>query len=272
MSVHSSQTQKITTVRIQQMADNGEKISMITAYDYTMASLIDQSGMDIILVGDSASNVMQGNSTTLPITVDEMIVYGKTVVKACQHCMVGIDMPFGSYQSDVYSGINNAVRMIKETGADYLKLEGGRDIIETIRGIINAGIPVMGHLGLTPQSVNKFGGYGLRAKDEAEAEQLMENARLLESVGCFSLVLEKIPSALAERVADELRIPVIGIGAGSHVDGQVLVLQDMLGMNNGFKPKFLRIYANIGEQIIEALNHYSADVKASNFPNETESY
>lgn len=272
MSVHSAANQKITTVKVQQMADNGEKISMITAYDFTMASLVDQSGIDIVLVGDSASNVMQGNSTTLPITVDEMIVYGKTVARACQRSLVGIDMPFGSYQGDTHNGLHNAVRMIKETGADYLKLEGGEDIIDTIRAIVKAGIPVMGHLGLTPQSVNKFGGYGLRAKEEKEAEELRANARLLEQAGCFSLVLEKIPAELARQVSDELRIPVIGIGAGPHVDGQVLVLQDMLGMNQGFKPKFLRTYSNIGEQIVDALNRYSADVKNGLFPNENESY
>lgn len=272
MSVHTSATQKITTVKIQQMTDNGKKISMITAYDYTMASLLDQSDIDIILVGDSASNVMQGNSTTLPITVDEMIVYGKTVARACQHSMVGIDMPFGSYQGDKLLGLHNAVRIIKETGADYVKLEGGKDIIDTVSAIIKAGIPVMGHLGLTPQSINKFGSYGLRAKEESEAEELIENARLLEETGCFALVLEKIPAALAGRVADELRIPVIGIGAGANVDGQVLVLQDMLGMNQGFRPKFLRVYSNIGEQIIDAVRRYSADVKDGSFPSAEESY
>ncbi|MBQ9440533.1 MAG: 3-methyl-2-oxobutanoate hydroxymethyltransferase [Paludibacteraceae bacterium] len=272
MSVHSAANQKITTVKIQQMADNHEKISVVTAYDFTMASLVERSGIDIILVGDSASNVMQGNSTTLPITVDEMITYAKTVVRACSRTMVGIDMPFGSYQGDTQLGLHNAVRMIKETGADYLKLEGGEDIIDTVQAIIKAGIPVMGHLGLTPQSVNKFGGYGLRAKEEKEAKELIKNAHMLEEAGCFSLVLEKIPAALAKQVADELRIPVIGIGAGNDVDGQVLVLQDMLGMNQGFKPKFLRVYANIGDQIVDALQRYGADVKSGDFPNQDESY
>lgn len=263
---------KVTTHRLMSMKQLGEKISMLTAYDYTMATLVDQAGIDIILVGDSASNVMAGNETTLPITVDQMIYHATSVVKAAKRALVVCDMPFGSYQINATEGTKNAIRIMKESGCDALKLEGGVEIIDTVRTIISAGIPVMGHLGLTPQSVNMFGGYGVRAKEEAEAQKLIADAHALEEAGCFSLVLEKIPAALAARVASELSIPVIGIGAGGAVDGQVLVAQDMLGMNQGFKPKFLRQYANLADVITSAIQNYVQDVKDGDFPNEREQY
>ncbi len=263
---------KVTTHRLMSMKQLGEKISMLTAYDYTMATLVDQAGIDIILVGDSASNVMAGNETTLPITVDQMIYHATSVVKAAKRALVVCDMPFGSYQINATEGTKNAIRIMKESGCDALKLEGGVEIIDTVRTIISAGIPVMGHLGLTPQSVNMFGGYGVRAKEEAEAQKLIADAHALEEAGCFSLVLEKIPAALAARVASELSIPVIGIGAGGAVDGQVLVAQDMLGMNQGFKPKFLRQYANLADVITSAIQNYVQDVKDRDFPNEKEQY
>lgn len=263
---------KVTTHRLMSMKQLGEKISMLTAYDYTMATLVDQAGIDIILVGDSASNVMAGNETTLPITVDQMIYHATSVVKAAKRALVVCDMPFGSYQINATEGTKNAIRIMKESGCDALKLEGGVEIIDTVRTIISAGIPVMGHLGLTPQSVNMFGGYGVRAKEEAEAQKLIADAHALEEAGCFSLVLEKIPAALAARVASELSIPVIGIGAGGAVDGQVLVAQDMLGMNHGFKPKFLRQYANLADVITSAIQNYVQDVKDGDFPNEREQY
>ena len=263
---------KVTTHRLMSMKQLGEKISMLTAYDYTMATLVDQAGIDIILVGDSASNVMAGNETTLPITVDQMIYHATSVVKAAKRALVVCDMPFGSYQINATEGTNNSIRIMKESGCDALKLEGGVEIIDTVRTIISAGIPVMGHLGLTPQSVNMFGGYGVRAKEEAEAQKLIADAHALEEAGCFSLVLEKIPAALAARVASELSIPVIGIGAGGAVDGQVLVAQDMLGMNQGFKPKFLRQYANLADVITSAIQNYVQDVKDGDFPNEKEQY
>lgn len=263
---------KVTTHRLMSMKQLGEKISMLTAYDYTMATLVDQVGIDIILVGDSASNVMAGNETTLPITVDQMIYHATSVVKAAKRALVVCDMPFGSYQINATEGTKNAIRIMKESGCDALKLEGGVEIIDTVRTIISAGIPVMGHLGLTPQSVNMFGGYGVRAKEEAEAQKLIADAHALEEAGCFSLVLEKIPAALAARVASELSIPVIGIGAGGAVDGQVLVAQDMLGMNQGFKPKFLRQYANLADVITSAIQNYVQDVKDRDFPNEKEQY
>lgn len=263
---------KVTTHRLMSMKQLGEKISMLTAYDYTMATLVDQAGIDIILVGDSASNVMAGNETTLPITVDQMIYHATSVVKAAKRALVVCDMPFGSYQINATEGTKNAIRIMKESGCDALKLEGGVEIIDTVRTIISAGIPVMGHLGLTPQSVNMFGGYGVRAKEEAEAQKLIVDAHALEEAGCFSLVLEKIPAALAARVASELSIPVIGIGAGGAVDGQVLVAQDMLGMNQGFKPKFLRQYANLADVITSAIQNYVQDVKDGDFPNEREQY
>lgn len=263
---------KVTTATVARMKQNGEKIAMITAYDYTMASLVDASGMDLILVGDSAANVMAGYETTLPMTLDKMIYHAQCVTAGAKRSMVIVDMPFGSYQGNPTEALANAVRVIKESGAAAVKLEGGREIRESIEKILAAGIPVMGHLGLTPQSVNKFGGYGIRAKEEAEAERLLADAHMLEELGCFALVLEKIPSALASQVASELSIPVIGIGAGPGVDGQVLVLQDMLGMNVGFKPKFLRLYANLAETIDASLRQYIADVKSAGFPSASESY
>lgn len=263
---------KVTTRSLLEMKQRGEKISMLTAYDYSMASLIDRAGMDVILVGDSASNVMAGNSTTLPITVEQMIYHGHSVVNGVQRAFVVIDMPFGSYQGNAHSAVANAVKMMKETGADCMKLEGGVEIIDSVKAILSAGIPIMAHLGLTPQSINKFGSYAVRAKEEAEADKLMEDARLLQETGCCSLVLEKIPSDLARRVAEQLAIPVIGIGAGPYVDGQVLVMHDMLGINKGFSPRFLRRYASLYEQIIEAVQHYISDVKSSDFPSMEESY
>ena len=263
---------KVTTVRLQQMKDRGEKIAMLTAYDYTMAQLVDAAGIDAILIGDSAANVMAGYSSTLPITVDEMIMYASSVVRGAKRALIVCDMPFGSYQGNSDVALANAVRIVKESGAEALKLEGGEEISDSIRKIISAGIPVMGHLGLTPQSVNKFGGYGLRAKGEAEAQKLIADAKLLEQLGCFAVVLEKIPAALAKQVSESLTIPTIGIGAGSGTDGQVLVLQDMLGMNGGFSPKFLRKYADLGNVITESIGHYVSDVKAVDFPNADEQY
>ena len=265
-------TRKVTTHRFMEMKQRGEKISMLTSYDFTMASIVDGAGIDAILVGDSASNVMAGNPTTLPITVDEMIMYGRSVTRAAKRAMVVIDMPFGSYQANPYDGVQVAIQMMKETGADALKLEGGEEFIDVIRLIINSGIPVMGHLGLTPQSINKFGTYTVRAKEEAEAAKLQADARALAEVGCFGLVLEKIPAELAARVANEIKIPVIGIGAGGQVDGQVLVVADMLGMNVTFRPKFLRRYANLSEVMTDAVGHYVSDVKDGSFPNENEQY
>ncbi|MDE7335613.1 MAG: 3-methyl-2-oxobutanoate hydroxymethyltransferase [Muribaculaceae bacterium] len=263
---------KVTTVRLQQMKDRGEKIAMLTAYDYTMAQLVDAAGIDAILIGDSAANVMAGYSSTLPITVDEMIMYASSVVRGAKRALIVCDMPFGSYQGNSDVALANAVRIIKESGAEALKLEGGEEIRDSIEKIISAGIPVMGHLGLTPQSVNKFGGYGLRAKGEAEAQKLIADAKLLEQLGCFAVVLEKIPAALAKQVSESLSIPTIGIGAGSGTDGQVLVLQDMLGMNGGFSPKFLRKYADLGNVITESIGQYVSDVKAVDFPNADEQY
>ena len=238
---------KVTTHRLIEMKQRGEKISMLTAYDYSMAKLIDQAGMDVILVGDSASNVMAGNVTTLPITLDQMIYHGKSVMKAVNRALVVVDLPFGTYQGNSKEALASAIRVMKETHADCIKLEGGAEVRESIERILCAGIPIMGHLGLTPQSINKFGTYTVRAREEAEANKLIEDAHLLEEIGCFALVLEKIPAELAARVASELTIPVIGIGAGGGVDGQVLVMHDMLGINQGFSPRFLRRYANLGE-------------------------
>lgn len=263
---------KITTQRVQEMKREGKKIAMLTSYDYTTASIVDAAGMDMILVGDSAANVMMGYETTVPITIEEMITYGKSVVRGVKRAMVVLDMPFGSYQVSAEAAIANACRMMKETGADALKLEGGIEIIDAVRRMTSAGIPVCGHLGLTPQSVHQFGGYGLRAKSEAEADKLISDAHLLEEAGCFALVLEKIPAALAKRVSEELRIPTIGIGAGAACDGQVLVIDDMLGKNKGFKPKFLRQYADLHTIMAEAIGQYISDVKDKSFPNEAESY
>ncbi|MDE5628844.1 MAG: 3-methyl-2-oxobutanoate hydroxymethyltransferase [Muribaculaceae bacterium] len=263
---------KVTTSRLAEMKKRGEKIAMLTAYDYTMARLVDEAGIDMILVGDSAANVMTGYATTLPITLDEMIYHAKCVTNGVKRALVVCDMPFGSYQSNPMKALESAVRIMKESGAEAVKLEGGREIRESIAAILAAGIPVCGHLGLTPQSVNKFGGYGIRAKEEAEAQRLIEDARMLDEMGCFALVLEKIPAELAKRVAEQVAMPVIGIGAGAGVDGQVLVLQDMLGMNDGFAPKFLRRYAALSETIHNAIEHYVDDVKNVDFPNENEQY
>ena len=265
-------TRKVTTHRLMEMKQRGEKISMLTAYDYSMAKLIDQAGMDVILVGDSASNVMAGNVTTLPITLDQMIYHGKSVMKAVQRSLVVVDLPFGTYQGNSKEALASAIRVMKEAHADCIKLEGGSEIRESIERILCAGIPVMGHLGLTPQSINKFGTYTVRAREEAEAQKLIDDAHLLEEIGCFAIVLEKIPAELAARVASELSIPIIGIGAGGGVDGQVLVMHDMLGINMGFSPRFLRRYANIGEEITRAVQAYIEDVKTQDFPNEKEQY
>ena len=265
-------TRKVTTMRLAEMKARGEKIAMLTAYDFSMAKLIDEAGMDVILVGDSASNVMAGNITTLPQTLDQMIYHAKSVVKGVTRALVVCDMPFGSYQGNSKEALANAIRIMKESHAEAVKLEGGEEIRESIERILCAGIPVMGHLGLTPQSINKFGTYAVRAKGEAEAEKLVRDAHLLEDLGCFAIVLEKIPAALAARVASELTIPVIGIGAGGGVDGQVLVMHDMLGINKGFSPKFLRRYADLSTIINEAVSRYIDDVKTSDFPNENEQY
>ena len=267
-----SDNKKITTKRIREMKQTGEKIAVLTSYDYTIASLVEQGGIDMIHVGDSASNVMQGNATTVPITLDDMIVYGRTVARACKRAITCIDMPFGTYQINDSEAVTNAIKIMKVSHADALKLEGGEEILPSVRHIINAGIPVMGHLGLTPQSINKFGTYAVRAKEEAEAEKLISDARKLEEVGCFSIVLEKIPAKLAERVSKEVSIPIIGIGAGGGCDGQVLVCADMLGMNNEFSPRFLRRYANLFEVITDAVGRYVEDVKNCDFPNEKEQY
>ena len=263
---------KVTTHRLIEMKQRGEKISMLTAYDYSMAQLIDQAAMDVILVGDSASNVMAGNVTTLPITLDQMIYHGKSVVKAVKRALVVVDLPFGTYQGNSKEALASAIRVMKETHADCIKLEGGSEIRESIERILCAGIPVMGHLGLTPQSINKFGTYTVRAREEAEAKKLIADAHLLEEIGCFAIVLEKIPAALAAQVASELTIPIIGIGAGGGVDGQVLVMHDMLGINQGFSPRFLRRYANLAEDITRAVQTYIEDVKTQDFPNEKEQY
>ena len=263
---------KVTTHRLIEMKQRGEKISMLTAYDYSMAQLIDQAGMDVILVGDSASNVMAGNVTTLPITLDQMIYHGKSVMKAVKRALVVVDLPFGTYEGNSKEALASAIRVMKETHADCIKLEGGSEIRESIERILCAGIPVMGHLGLTPQSINKFGTYTVRAREEAEAKKLIADAHLLEEIGCFAIVLEKIPAALAAQVASELTIPIIGIGAGGGVDGQVLVMHDMLGINQGFSPRFLRRYANLAEDITRAVQTYIEDVKTQDFPNEKEQY
>ena len=265
-------TRKVTTKRIADMRISGEKIAMITAYDYTMATLVDQAGIDIILVGDSASNVMQGNATTIPITIDDMIVYGRTVARAVKRAMVIVDMPFGTYQGDPMEAQRNAVRIMQETGADGVKLEGGREMRASIEMILRAGIPVMGHLGLTPQRINQFGTYSTRAQDEAEATRLLADAKVLDEIGCFGIVLEKIPATLAAKVTQSINVPTIGIGGGSACSGQVLVLHDMLGLNREFKPKFLRVYNNLGEQIIDSVGNYITDVKSGDFPNENEQY
>ncbi len=263
---------KVTTSRLIEMKRRGEKIAMLTAYDYSMAQLIDQAGMDVILVGDSASNVMAGNMTTLPMTLDQMIYHAKSVIKGTNRALVVCDMPFGTYQGNPIEALASAIRIMKESHAEAVKMEGGSEIRESIERILSAGIPVMGHLGLTPQSINKFGTYAVRAKEEAEAQKLIDDAHMLEEIGCFALVLEKIPAKLAARVAQELTIPVIGIGAGGGVDGQVLVMHDMLGINKGFSPKFLRRYADLSTVINQAVGAYIDDVKTGDFPNENEQY
>jgi 3-methyl-2-oxobutanoate hydroxymethyltransferase len=254
------------------MKRKGEKISMLTSYDFTTAGIVDKAGMDVILVGDSASNVMAGNTTTLPMTVDQMIYHARSVVRGVNRALVVCDMPFGSYQTGDTDGVKNAIRIMKESGCDALKLEGGVEILDTVRRILDAGIPVMAHLGLTPQSINKFGTYAVRAKDEAEAEKLISDAKALDEAGCFGLVLEKVPAILATKVTKEISIPTIGIGAGNGTDGQVLVVADMLGMTQGFSPRFLRRYANLNSIMTEAIGHYIEDVKNGDFPNEKESY
>lgn len=268
----SNDTRKVTTHRLIEMKQRGEKISMLTAYDYTMAKIVDGAGMDVILVGDSASNVMAGNVTTLPMTLDQMIYHGKSVMRAVNRAMVVVDMPFGSYQGNSKEGLASAIRIMKESHADALKLEGGEEILETVKRILTAGIPIMGHLGLMPQSINKYGTYTVRAKDDEEAEKLIRDAHLLEEAGCFAIVLEKIPATLAARVAGELTIPIIGIGAGGQVDGQVLVVQDMLGMSQGFSPRFLRRYADLHTIMTNAIGQYITDVKSNDFPNGKEQY
>lgn len=271
MSVHK-EVKKVTTHVLQEMKANGEKISMLTAYDYSLARIVDDAGIDVILVGDSASNVMAGHETTLPITLDQMIYHASSVIRAIDRALVVVDLPFGSYQGNSKSALDSAIRIMKESGAHSVKLEGGSEVIESISRILSAGIPVMGHLGLTPQSIYKFGTYTVRAKEKQEAEKLISDAKLLEEKGCFAIVLEKIPAKLAEKVSKEISIPIIGIGAGGGVDGQVLVLHDMLGINNEFKPRFLRKYNNLYEQIISSITSYIDDVRSSDFPNEKEQY
>lgn len=271
MSVHS-EIKKITTHTLQSMKMKGEKISMLTAYDFSMARIFDDAGIDVLLVGDSASNVMAGHETTLPITLDQMIYHAQSVVRAVNRSLVIVDLPFGSYQGNSKEALNSSIRIMKEAGAHAIKLEGGEEVVESIKRIVSAGVPVMGHLGLTPQSIYKFGTYAVRAKEEEEAEQLVRNALALQDAGCFSLVLEKIPASLGKRVAEELKIPVIGIGAGMHVDGQVLVMHDMLGITKDFSPRFLRRYLSLYDDIKTATQTYIKDVKSKDFPNEKEQY
>ena len=271
MSTHK-EVKRITTNTIQEMKQKGEKIAMLTSYDYSMATIVDEGGIDVILVGDSASNVMAGHEKTLPITLDQMIYHAASVVRAVKRALVVVDLPFGSYQGNSKEALNSAIRIMKESGAHAVKLEGGIEIRESVERIITAGIPVMGHLGLTPQSIYKFGTYNVRAKEEAEAEKLKQDILVLQEAGCFSVVLEKIPAKLAKEVTDSVKIPTIGIGAGQHCDGQVLVINDMIGLTKGFKPRFLRQYLNLFEQINGAVHSYVKDVKAGNFPNEKEQY
>jgi 3-methyl-2-oxobutanoate hydroxymethyltransferase len=271
MSVHK-EVKRVTTHVLQAMKHDGEKIAMLTAYDYSTALILDDAGIDILLVGDSASNVMAGHETTLPITLDQMIYHASSVVRAVKRALVVVDLPFGSYQGNSKEALQSSIRIMKESGGHAVKLEGGAEVRESIERIISAGVPVMGHLGLTPQSIYKFGTYTVRAKEEAEARKLLEDAEVLEAAGCFALVLEKIPAQLAKQVADKVRIPVIGIGAGPHVDGQVLVVNDLLGLTKGFKPRFLRQYLNLYEEINGAVKAYIGDVKGKDFPNEKEQY
>ncbi len=272
MSVHKQKVRRVTTHVLSEMKLRGEKIAMLTAYDYSMATIVDNAGIDIILVGDSASNVMAGHETTLPITLDHMIYHGASVRRAVNRALIVVDLPFGTYQGNSKEALNSAIRIMKEARVDAVKLEGGREVLESVNRILSAGIPVMGHLGLTPQSIHKFGTYTVRAKEESEAEKLKEDAKLLEEAGCFAVVLEKIPAKLAREVAESLTIPVIGIGAGSGVDGQVLVLHDMLGITQEFSPRFLRRYHNLFAEIKGAVSSYIQDVKTLDFPNEREQY
>ncbi len=272
MSVAKKDYKRITTKSLIDMKANGEKISMLTAYDFTMAQIVDSAGIDVILVGDSASNVMAGHETTLPITLDQMIYHASSVVRGTKRALVVVDLPFGSYQSDPKEALRSSIRIMKESGGHAVKMEGGSEIKDSIKKILNAGIPVMGHLGLTPQSIYKFGTYTVRAKEEEEADKLIEDAKMLERIGCFALVLEKIPAHLAQKVAESISIPVIGIGAGGGVDGQVLVIHDMLGMNNEFNPRFLRRYLNLYDDMTTAIGNYVKDVKSSDFPNASEQY
>lgn len=271
MSVQK-EVKRVTTKTLLEMKLKGERISMLTAYDFSMAKMVDAAGVDVILVGDSASNVMAGHETTLPITLDQMIYHASSVIKGTERALVVVDLPFGSYQGNSKEALTSAIRVMKETGAHSIKLEGGEEIVESVKRILSAGVPVMGHLGLTPQSIYKFGTYVVRAKEEEEANKLIHDAHLLQEAGCFAIVIEKVPAALAERVAKELTIPIIGIGAGGAVDGQVLVLHDMLGINTEFKPRFLRTYLNLFEQITGAIGNYVKDVKSRDFPNKQEQY
>ncbi len=266
------EVKKVTTNTLQKMKSAGEKIAMLTAYDFSFAKIIDGAGVDIILVGDSASNVMAGHETTLPITLDQMIYHACSVIRGINRCLVVVDLPFGSYQSNSDIALASAVRIMKETGAHSIKMEGGEEVIDSVKKVVSAGIPVMGHLGLTPQSIYKFGTYTVRAKEDEEANKLRRDAKLLEEAGCFGIVLEKIPAQLAKEVTESLRIPTIGIGAGMHCDGQVLVMHDMLGINTEFKPRFLRQYLNLNEQVNGAVQQYINDVKGKSFPNENEQY
>ena len=272
MSTAKKEYKRITVKTLVDMKANGEKISMLTAYDYTMAKIVDGAGVDVILVGDSASNVMAGHETTLPITLDQMIYHASSVIRAIDRALVVVDLPFGSYQSDPKEALRSAIRIMKESGGHAIKVEGGKEIKESIKRILNAGIPVMGHLGLTPQSIYKFGTYTVRAKEEQEAMDLIKDAKMLERIGCFGIVLEKIPAKLAKEVAESVSIPIIGIGAGSDVDGQVLVLHDMLGMTHEFHPRFLRRYMNLYEDMTKAISQYVSDVKVVDFPNGNEQY
>ena len=272
MSIAKKEYKRITTKTLVDMKKKGEKISMLTAYDFTMAKIVDGSGIDVILVGDSASNVMAGHETTLPITLDQMIYHASSVVRAIERSLVVVDIPFGSYQSDPKEALRSAIRIMKESGGHAVKLEGGKEIKESVKRILNAGIPVMGHLGLTPQSIYKFGTYTVRAKEEEEAEKLKADAKLLEKIGCFAIVLEKVPAKLAAEVAKELTIPVIGIGAGNDVDGQVLVTHDMVGMTHEFNPRFLRRYLDLYAEMTGAFRNYIDDVKSGDFPNDKEQY
>lgn len=272
MSVHKQEAKRITTHQLREMKHRGEKIAMLTAYDYSMARIIDGAGVDVVLVGDSASNVMAGHETTLPITLDQMIYHAASVVRAVKRALVVVDLPFGTYQGSSGEALRSSIRIMKEAGAHAVKLEGGSEIKESVDRILSAGIPVMGHLGLTPQSIYKFGTYTVRAKEDAEAQKLLSDAKVLDDSGCFGIVLEKIPAALAKKVSESIHIPTIGIGAGPDTDGQVLVMQDMLGITKEFKPRFLRRYLDLDSEVTKAVRHYVSDVKAKDFPNQDEKY